>query len=70
LSAERDVETVGMARGFDVHASGAFAQHLLDWVAGHEMNQEEYNGDDQPNDWNRVEQPGSDVLPHKIESRL
>ena len=37
LLAERGVESVGVARGLDVGGGRAFAEHLLDGIAGNEV---------------------------------
>ena len=55
LLAERGVEAVGVARGLDVGGGRAFAEHLQDGVSGDEVDQQEDEGDDQPDDWQGVE---------------
>jgi len=55
LLAEWDVEAVGVAGGLEVSSCGAFSEHLLDRVAGDEVNEQKDSRDDQPNDRERVE---------------
>ena len=59
LRAERNIEAIGVAGGGDVGGGSAFAQHLLDGVAGDEVNQQEDHRHDQPDDRQHVEQAGS-----------
>ena len=42
------------AKRSDVGGTRAFTQHLLDRVAGHDMDQEEDDGDDEPQHGQRV----------------
>ena len=58
LRAERNIESVGVASGGDVGGRSAFAQHLLDGIAGNEVNQQEDHRHHQPDDWQHVEQAG------------
>ena len=52
--AERDVEAVGVARGLDIGAGGAFAEHRLDGVSGDEVDEQKDDGDHQPDDGQHV----------------
>jgi len=40
-----------MAEGGEVGCGCAIAEHLLDGVAGDEMDEQENDGDDDPDDW-------------------
>ncbi len=55
LFAERRIEAIGVACGGDVGGWRAFAEHLLNGVAGDEMDEQKDEADHQPNDWERVE---------------
>ena len=44
--ASRDVEAVGVSCSLDVSGGRAFSQHLLDGIAGNEVDQQEDGGDD------------------------
>ena len=50
LLRERGVEAVAVAEGGDVGGGGAFAEHLHDGVAGHEVDKKKDDGDDDPKD--------------------
>ena len=65
LLAERDIEAVGVARGLNVSGGRAFAQHLLNGIAGDEVDQQEDGGDDEPDDRQGVEDAGDDVARHR-----
>ena len=56
LGVEGQVESVSVTQGDDVGRSGTFAQHLLDGVAGDEVNEDEDDGDNQPDYGNRVDE--------------
>jgi hypothetical protein len=49
------VESEGVAGGGDVGGRGAFTEHLLDGIAGDEVDQEEDQAHYQPDDWEGVE---------------
>ena len=48
LGAKWNIETVRVAGGDDVGSGSAFAQHLKDGIARHDVNQKENNGNHQP----------------------
>ena len=48
LDVERQVKPVLVAQGGEVACGCAFAEHLLDWVAGDEMDEQEDERDDYP----------------------
>jgi hypothetical protein len=48
LRAEWRIQSVGVAKDLDVCCSGSFAEHLDDWIAGDEVDQEKDNGDHDP----------------------
>jgi len=56
LLAEGLVESVGVAEGDDVGGAGTFAEHLLDGVAGDDVDQEKDDGNDQPYDRDGVDE--------------
>src|ERR1700756_1372716 len=58
LLAQRKIESVGVARRLQIRSRCAFPEHLLNRVAGHEMDQEKNERYDQPDDRQRVENPG------------
>ena len=58
LPAQGKIKTVGMAGGLHIGHRRAFAQHLKNGVAGHEMNQKENERDNQPDHWQRVQARG------------
>ena len=66
LLSERHVEAVGVAGGLDVAGGCAFSQHLLDGIAGDEVDQEKNGRDDEPDDGQRVEQAGKDLAQHRV----
>ena len=65
LLAERRVEAVGVARGFDVGRRRAFAEHLLDGVSRHEMDEQEDEAYHQPDDWQGVEHALEEAREHR-----
>jgi hypothetical protein len=64
LMAERDVESVGMARALDVCGGSAFAEHLLDGISGNKVDEEKDSRDNQPDDGQGVEDSRDDVAKH------
>ena len=68
LPAQRKIEAVGVARGLHIGYGSAFAQHLQNGIAGHEMNQKEHKRDDQPDHWQRVQQAEGEISKH-LDSR-
>jgi hypothetical protein len=42
LLAERNIEAVGVSSGLNVGGGGSFSKHLQDWIAGNQVNEEEY----------------------------
>lgn len=56
LHVQRQIEAILMTQGGHVSGARAVAQHLLDGVAGHQMNQEENERDHQPQHGQGVEQ--------------
>ena len=58
LLRQRDIESIGVAGGLHVGAGCAFTQHLLDGIAGNEMDQQKNDGHNQPDDGNHVKQAG------------
>jgi len=58
LLSERKVEAVGMSRGLEVGGWRAFSEHLLNGVAGHQVDQEKNKRDHQPEDGQGVEDAG------------
>jgi hypothetical protein len=48
LHIERQTEAEGVAQLFDLTGSGAFAKHLLDRIAGNEVDEQKNQGQDQP----------------------
>src|SRR3954454_3166048 len=65
LLAERNVESIGMARSLDVGAGSAFPEHGLDGVAGNQMDQQEHRRHHKPDDRQSVEQSDCDVTEHQ-----
>ena len=55
LLTEGSVEAEGVAGGGDVGRRGAFAEHLLDGIAGDHVDQEEDQTDHQPDDREGIE---------------
>jgi hypothetical protein len=49
LHADRGVEAEGVAELLEIFGAGAFAQHLLDGIAGDDVGEEKHHGQDQPN---------------------
>jgi hypothetical protein len=68
LLRQRDIESIGVARGLNIGAGSAFTQHLLDRIAGNKMNQQENDRHNKPKDGNHVKQAGCDVAEHGVES--
>ncbi len=64
LLAERDIESIGVARRLNVSGGRAFAEHLLNGIAGNEVDQQKDGGHDQPDDRQGVEDAGEDVARH------
>lgn len=58
LLPERNVEAIGVTRSRNVSNGRAFTQHLQNGIAGHQMDQQEYNRDHKPEDWQCVKQSG------------
>src|SRR5258708_277249 len=66
LLAQRRVEAISMARRGDVSGGRAFAEHLLDGISGHEMNQQEDEAHDQPNYRQGVEHALEEAGGHRL----
>jgi len=49
-------ESIGMAGSLHVSADLALAQHLLNGIAGDEVDEQKHDRDHQPHDGNQVEQ--------------
>ena len=56
LLREREIESIGMTGGLNVSGCSAFAKHLLDGIARHEVNEQKDNRNHQPEDREGVEQ--------------
>jgi len=54
LLAEREIEPVSMARSLEIGDGETFTEHLLNWVSGDEVDQEEDERDDEPDHWQGV----------------
>jgi len=61
LLAEREIEPVSMARSLEIGDGETFTEHLLNWVSGDEVDQEEDERDDEPDHWQGVEDAGGEV---------
>jgi len=57
LFAHRLIESICVARGLQVDAGRAFAEHCLYGVSGHKVDQQEDHRHHQPQDRQSVEQP-------------
>jgi hypothetical protein len=62
LISQRSVEAIGVTSGRDVGSRSAFAEHLRDWIAGDEVDQQENQAYDQPDHGQRVEDALEDSL--------
>src|SRR5438105_12616432 len=54
-----------MPRRLDIGARRALAKHLLDWIAGNQVDQQEDNRDHQPQHGHCVQEPVKDVAQHQ-----
>lgn len=55
LSRERNIETVSVPSRLDIGSGSAFPEHLLDGIAGNQMDQHEHERDHKPDDRQGVE---------------
>jgi len=55
-----------VARGGDVGRGDAFAKHLLDRIAGHEVNQQKDDRNDEPDDRQHVGKAREEVTEHDV----
>jgi hypothetical protein len=55
-----------MAGCLDIAGGGAFSEHLLDGIAGDEVNQQKDSRDDEPDDWKSVKQAGEEATEHAV----
>ena len=53
-----------MAGSLEVRCRRTFTEHLQDWVAGYEVNQQKNKRDDQPNDRQSVQRAGREISQH------
>ena len=70
LRAQRDIQPVSMACGGDVGCGRALAQHLLDGIAGHDVNQQEDHRNHQPDDRQHVQQAAEEIAEHHCTAEL
>jgi hypothetical protein len=68
LFSEWGVEAEGMTSGGYVGGWSAFAEHLLDGISGDEVNHQKDEGDDQPDDWESVEDALEDRVQFSVVS--
>ena len=61
LLAQRHVEAVGVASRLNISRGRAFAEHLNDGIAGHRVDEQEDDGDDEPDHRQRVQHPESEM---------
>ena len=64
LHIERLVETETMAQLRDLSGRSALAEHLFNWVAWNDMNQQENQAEHQPERRKREQKPLKDVAGH------
>lgn len=64
LNADGPVEAEGVAKLGEVFGAGAFAEHLLNGIAGDEMSEQENHGDDEPQGGERKQDALEDAPEH------
>ena len=64
LLAQGNIQTVGVPGRLQIGRRRSLAQHLLDGVARHQMNQQEHQRDHQPDHRQRVQQTKREVAQH------
>ena len=64
LPPEWHIEAVSMPQRLDISGGCALAKHLLNRITWDEMNQHEDDGNDEPDDRERVQQPRNDLARH------
>ena len=62
LGLERQVEAVVVAEFCEVYGSCAFAKHELHGIAGNEVNQQKYQRNYQPDNWDGEEKTAENLL--------
>ena len=69
LPPKRLIEAVLMAQGRQVRVRCALAQHLLDGIAGNQVNEQKHQRDHQPDDGKREGEAGEGLL-HGLDSTI
>ena len=67
LLPQRHVEAIDVTGSLQIGSRCSFAKHLLDRIAGNQVNKQKYQGNDQPDHGERIQQAAQEVAKHENE---